>query len=361
MKKNILIITGGTGGHVIPAINLANFFLSKNINCKVVVDKRGLKYITNFKGQIYTINSSNLTGNIISKIFGLFSLSYGFIESMFIILFFKPNIVLSFGSYASLFPMISCIIFKPFFKNKLFIHEQNSILGRTNRLFLNFSEKIFLNFDISSKIKNKYRQRVFVVGLPENKLYYSKLEKDYNSKKKFTIFIMGGSQGSEFLSKFSSKLIKIIEKEGKLKVKFIIQCPKKILNNLADDLADIKSELIIKNYFSNIDEVLKKTSIAISRAGAGSINDLINYNIPSILIPLPTAKDNHQYYNALILKKEKVAIILDQSNNELEKAKKYIYNIHENLKNLQNISDRFNKIRVKNSNSLIYKLITNEK
>ena len=79
------------------------------------------------------------------------------------------------------------------------------------------------------------------------------------------------------------------------------------------------------------------------------------------MIPLPTAKDNHQYFNASILEKENVAIILDQSKNEIEKAKNYIYSFYENLKDLQEISYRFDKIRVKNSNSLIYKLITNEK
>ena len=360
MKKNILIITGGTGGHVLPAINLANFFHNKNINCRVLVDKRGFKYVTNFKGKVHIINSSNLSGNIFSKILGLLFLSYGFIQSLIIILFFKPKIVISFGSYASFFPMISCIIFKSFLKTKLFIHEQNSILGRTNKIFLNFSDRIFLNFDISLKINSKFQKKLFVVGLPEKKYDYSELEKYSYYNKKFTILIMGGSQGSEFISKFSSKLIKIIDDERKLTVRFIFQCPKNILNNTINNLIDIKSELIIKDYFSNIDEILNETTVAISRAGAGSINDFINYNIPSILIPLPTAKDNHQYYNASILEKEKVAIILDQSKNELEKAKNYIYNINDNLKNLKKISDRFNKIRVKNSNSLIYKLITND-
>ena len=361
MKKNVLIITGGTGGHVIPAINLANFFSNKNINCRVLVDKRGYKYINNFNGKIHIINSSNLSGNFIFKILGLFSLSYGFIQSLFITLFFKPNIAISFGSYASFFPMLSCIIFKSILKTKLFIHEQNSILGRSNIILSRFCEKIFLNYNIPLNINKKYIKKIFVVGFPENNFYYLKSEKNTKPNKKFTIFIMGGSQGSEFISKFSSKLIKIIDKERKLSVRFIFQCPKNVLNNVTNDLIHIRSELIIKDYFTNIDEILNKTSIAISRAGAGSLNDFINYNIPSILIPLPTAKDNHQYFNASILEKENVAIILDQSKNEIEKAKNYIYGFYKNLKDLQEISSRFDKIRVKNSNSLIYKLITNEK
>ena len=105
----------------------------------MLVDKRGYKYINNFNGKIHIINSSNLSGNFISKILGLFSLSYGFIQSLFITLYFKPNIAVSFGSYASFFPMLSCIIFKSILKTKLFIHEQNSILGRTNIIFSRFS------------------------------------------------------------------------------------------------------------------------------------------------------------------------------------------------------------------------------
>ena len=76
-----------------------------------------------------------------------------------------------------------------------------------------------------------------------------------------------------------------------------------MINKLSKDLQKCKSKIIIKDYFYNIDELLKNTSFAISRAGAGSIIDLINYKIPSILIPLPNSKDNHQFHNALYFKK----------------------------------------------------------
>ena len=155
MKKNFLIISGGTGGHVIPAENIANYILKKNQNCTLILDKRGYKYINNFKGKIHIVNSSNLSGNFISKIIGLINLIKGFIHSFFIILFLKPTTVISFGSYASFFPMLSIILLKPFYNIEIFIHEQNSILGRTNKFFLTFTKKLLLNFDISSKIKKK--------------------------------------------------------------------------------------------------------------------------------------------------------------------------------------------------------------
>ena len=87
MKKNFLLITGGTGGHVIPAKNFANYLSNKNINCTIITDKRSYKYFDNYNGKIYIISSSNLNNNIIYKIFGIFQILLGLIQS-FIIIFF---------------------------------------------------------------------------------------------------------------------------------------------------------------------------------------------------------------------------------------------------------------------------------
>ena len=170
-----------------------------------------------------------------------------------------------------------------------------------------------------------------------------------------------GSQGSEFISNFSTKLIKNIDRDRKININFIFQCSNTMIDKVKSDLENVKSNVIIKEYFYDIDNILNKTTVAISRAGAGSISDLMLYKIPSILIPLPTAKDNHQFYNASLLHKHDLAIILSQDEYELDNAKKYIYKIYDNKNRFDFMNKQFDKIFVKNSNSLIYKLITNEK
>ena len=358
MKQNFLIITGGTGGHVIPAKNFANYLSVKNINCSIITDKRGYKYFDNYNGKIYIISSSNLNGNLIFKIFGIFQILLGLIQSCIVIFLLKPSHSISFGSYASFSPMFICMLFKPFNKVKLYIHEQNSIIGRTNKFFLNFTNKLFLNFDIIYKINSKFKDKVFVVGYPENNF-----QKNINYKKSesnFTIFISGGSQGSEFVSNFATNLIKIIDNEKIIKAKFIFQCSKHLIKKYEEELRNIKSPIILKDFFINIDEILANTNLAICRAGAGTIVDLINFKLPSILIPLPSSKDNHQFFNAKILAKHDLAIIIDQKNNDLNKAKRHIYEIYRNAKKLELMNKKFDMIKVKNSNTLIYKLILNE-
>ena len=361
MKNKFLIITGGTGGHIIPAINLANYLIGKKINCSIIVDKRGYKYVEDYEGRIHIINSSNVSGNIFSKTVGISRLLLGFVQSFFIILILKPNKVISFGSYASFFPMLNCVILKRIYNIKLFIHEQNSILGRTNNFYINFIDKLFLNFDTFFKIDKKFKNKIKVVGSPEKKNKDTLVKKNKELNNKIRIFIYGGSQGSEFITNFSVKLIKEIEKEKKIKAEYIIQCPENMIEKTSKDLNSIKNIINIKSYYNDIENVLINSSIAISRAGAGSINDLIKYKIPSILMPLPTAKDNHQFYNASLLKDHQVAIIINQNLNQINKAKKYIYNYYNNTKIMNLINKKFDNIKIKNSNSLIYISMINEK
>ena len=360
MKEKFLLITGGTGGHVIPAKNFANYLSIKNINCTIITDKRGFKYFENYNGKIYIISSSNLNGNLIFKIFGIFQILLGLIQSFIIIYLLKPSHSISFGSYASFSPMLSCIVFKPFFKVKLYIHEQNSIIGRTNKFFLNFTNKLFLNFDIKSQINFKFKNKIFIVGSPENSFKKNFNISNNNSESNFTIFISGGSQGSEFVSNFATNLIKIINNEKIIKAKFIFQCSKNLIKTQEEKLRNIKSPINLKDFFINIDEILANANLAICRAGAGTIVDLINFKLPSILIPLPSSKDNHQFFNAKILAKHDLAIIIDQNNYDLDRAKRYIYETYSNAKKLESMNKKFDMIQVKNSNTLIYKLILNE-
>ena len=104
MNNSFVIFTGGTGGHVLPAVSFGNYLIKNGFKCVLITDIRGRKYAKLFKGEIKVINASHLSGNYNFKILALVKLLIGFFESLFLILTIKPRFTISFGSYASIPP-----------------------------------------------------------------------------------------------------------------------------------------------------------------------------------------------------------------------------------------------------------------
>ena len=191
MKSKILIITGGTGGHVIPALNFFNYIKNDSKNVFLLTDYRGYKYIKkNDKVNVLKIQSSHLSGNIYFKFLGIIKLLIGFFQSFMIFLKIRPKIIISFGSYASLSPLICFLIFKFFFKTRLYIHEQNSIIGQTNKIFSKYSKKIFVNFDKKYQNLVNHKKNIYVVGLPQKNIHsiYVENKNDTNFNFLFNYF-----------------------------------------------------------------------------------------------------------------------------------------------------------------------------
>ena len=148
MKSDcVILITGGTGGHVIPAVNLGNYMIDKGNCCYLLVDKRGMKYTSNFKGKIIKIYSTHLGYNFIDKIKFFVFLPIGFIQSTIYLVRIGPAKGIAFGSYASFMPLLILSMFKVFGLTEIFLHEQNSVMGKVNKIFSTFANKIFLKHD----------------------------------------------------------------------------------------------------------------------------------------------------------------------------------------------------------------------
>ena len=361
-NNNILIITGGTGGHVIPALNFFNYLNDNSKNVFLITDNRGYKYISNTdKKNICKIYSSHLTGNVTFKLLGLLKLLIGFFQSLIIFIKLRPKMIISFGSYASFAPLICFVLFKFFFKTKLYLHEQNSLIGQTNELFSKKANKIFVNFDKEYPSLDKYKNKIFVVGLPQKKInedfnYYQR-EKENN----INFLIFAGSQGSLDILNFFSKIINEIKKLPNQKINFIVQCPKQMQNQITKLLTKNNFNFEINSFFNNFEDILAKTKIALCRSGAGTINDLINYKIPAIILPLPSSKNNHQFENAKILSEIGCAILVDRETKELDKILLFIRNVIGDKTFNKSLLDKYSSIKRYNANFLMLEHIQNDK
>ncbi|MDC0056517.1 UDP-N-acetylglucosamine--N-acetylmuramyl-(pentapeptide) pyrophosphoryl-undecaprenol N-acetylglucosamine transferase [Alphaproteobacteria bacterium] len=362
MKKNnnILICTGGTGGHVIPAVNFGNYLISKGYKCSLMLDNRGIKYANNFKGNIISIKSSHFSGNFYFKINSTFSLFIGLLQSIYYLVKILPRHCISFGSYASFTPLFVSIFFKFFKKISIHIHEQNSVMGKVNLFFLPYSNNIFTNFEFIDNMRKEFHHKSYHVGLPsplKNKTLFDQLHTD---REKLTIFIYGGSQGSKSIIEHFLLMFNELKKKEIEKIKLIIQSPNQLIQKVNETLTNLNAEYQVKSYYNNIHEILSKTDLAITRAGAGTINDLIVFQIPSILFPLPNSMNNHQTKNAEYLEKKQCAIIMYENifnkNNNLE----ILRNLINDNKKRATMKKSLNNIPVSNANELMLKVLLDE-
>ena len=219
MKKKVIFCSGGTGGHIFPAISMINYFKDKN-NVILVTDKRALKYISSIECEIKVFNVSSLSEKtIFSNILSLIKFFVTFLYSIFFILKKRIDIVFGFGGYAS----FSILLAAKFLNRTIYLYEPNLVLGRTNKLFLSSCKKIFTTSNSIINIPKKNLSKFVEVGpIIRNEIVkFSKEKKNSNVDKK-TIIILGGSQGAEIFGEIVPDAISALCKNN-FKIKIIQQ------------------------------------------------------------------------------------------------------------------------------------------
>tara|TARA_Y100000741_G_scaffold247398_1_gene190042 strand:- start:3020 stop:4087 length:1068 start_codon:yes stop_codon:yes gene_type:complete len=318
MKKKVLISTGGSGGHVLPAITIHDH-LKSNYETLISTDLRGLKFLDIENYKPITINTPKLN-NLFLIPFALMKVLFLTIKCLILLKKKKISILISTGGYMSL-PL--CFAAK-ILSIKIFLIEPNMVLGRANKFFLNFSEKLLCYSKNLINLPKKFKQKQIIIKPLIRKKYYdrSNFQKDDNI---FTIIIIGGSQGASIFDTLLKEIIIKIASICTLKV--IHQTSEKNMHSLKNFYRENKIENKVFSFDQNLNDLLKKSDLCITRAGASSLAELSLLNIPFIAIPLPTSKDNHQYENAKYYKDKDCCWILDQNTFDKEKFEELLINI----------------------------------
>ena len=322
MKKNILISTGGSGGHVLPA---TVFFehLKKDFEVSITSDRRGAEFLDREKYDIKIINTPRLSKNLFLLLFQILIIIYLTFKSFFFLKSKKINILISTGGYMSL-PL--CIASK-ILNIKIFLFEPNMVLGRTNKLFLRFCEKIFCYSNKIKNFPNRLKKKILIIQTLLRKEFYSiKPSKDFNDI--INLLIIGGSQGAElFDTAINDSIIKISKK---YKLKIFQQTSYKNYKNLKNFYLKNNIENELFDFNENISEFMSRSNICVTRSGASTLAELTFLNVPYIAIPLPSAKDNHQYENASFYEDKGCNWVLNQSELNEDSLTNKLISIIEN-------------------------------
>ena len=285
MKEKILISTGGSGGHVIPATTIYDH-LKNEYEVVISTDLRGLKYLDVDNYKIFEVDTPKLNKSILLPfiILKVFLLT---LKSFFLLKREKIKILISTGGYMSL-PL--CLAAK-ILRIKIFLIEPNMVLGRANKFFLNFSERLLSYSKNLINFPKKLEQKQIIIRPFIRKKYYEIT--NYEKKDSFfTITIIGGSQGARIFDTLINEIL--VNISNKYSIKVIHQTSEKNILSLKNFYEKNKIENKVFNFDKNLNELLRQSDLCITRAGASSLAELSLYNIPFIAIPLPTSKDNHQ-------------------------------------------------------------------
>jgi len=329
-KKTYFITGGGTGGHIYPAIAVADGLLEENDTGKIyyVGNPDNLEaVITADKNYIFLpVNSSGMPRKATLSFFKWsFQMFFAWLKCCFYIIKYKPDAIFGTGGYVSAPVLAAAVTMRvPFV-----MHDCDANPGLVTRKFAPFAKSISVAFEVEcGKLNNK---NCVVNGNPIRK-EFSTLSKEQARKNigledKLTICIMGGSQGAKKINDATVGILKELSNRG---AQVIFQTGKRNYDDVVAKLKEIYPEyendknIIVKPYFDNMTEVLKSSDIAVSRAGSLSISELCASGIASIFVPYPYAAADHQRKNAKYMLNNGAGLYLEDSAANSESLLKKI-------------------------------------
>ena len=335
MNKKILISTGGSGGHVIPATIIYKH-LENNFDVSMTSDFRGVKFLNKDEYNLKIFNVKPISKNLLIMPFDFLLMIILIFKSISFLRKNKINILISTGGYMSL-PL--CIGAK-ILNIKLLLFEPNMVLGRSNKFFISYCQKIFCYSNNVKKFPIKFKNKIKVIPALLRKNFYDKRDSN-NTLDTINLLIIGGSQGAKIFDDLVKNTIIELSKKYKLKIyqqtsSINFESFKKTYEN-----NNINCELF--NFNDDVINFMQKTDLCITRAGASTLAELNFNEIPYLAIPLPTAKDNHQFENAYFYNKLGFNWLLNQKEIDekilLDKLINIIDNKEEYLAKKKNMKD----------------------
>ena len=388
-NKKIFITSGGTGGHIIPARCLAFELSKENYEVFFFGDEKYRSYIKaedSFKS--FIVSSSQLEKKPLKLIKAVLKIARGCFQSFLYFAAYSPKYVIAFGGYST-FPIL---IFAVITKTKIILHEQNSHLGKVNRLFAKYAYKIALSFADTSGILEEHKSKCVFVGNPVrdeilelNKIPYAlpqekKIEKPNNKMgydiilasdfvpkivtdpkaNLFNILVIGGSGGAKIFSEILPKAFFNLSEDLKSKINIMQQCREELVDETFNQYLAFNLNGEIKPFFIDMPEKIRQAHLVIARAGSSSIFEFCTAKKPMILIPFAKAADNHQEKNARFLEKHGAAIVITEEEFNINKIGQTLKNLIESQSALEKMSAAAASLAILDATKNLAKLVTQE-
>ncbi len=345
----LLIAASGTGGHIYPALSLADSLSNSwEIEWLGVPNRLEVELVPE-KFNLIKLKVGGLQGNIFRKIYDFCKLLCASIQVSILLRQKKINVIFTTGGYIS----APSIIGAKMAGIPILLHESNAIPGKVTRLLGRFCDHVALGIPSTSEYLPKCRTSF--VGTPVRSEFFveQSLPSWAPQGEGVLIVIMGGSQGALKMNEMVRNILPWLIEQG-CRVVHLTGKNDCSYRNL--DKYKNHPNLVVRQFSDEIPALLQNADLAISRAGAGAISELMVTKTPSILIPFPHSTDQHQELNAAYMAKFGGAIIVNQHDPEKTILKNIISNLIDS-KSLIQMKLNMNNNGYLNSENRIFEIL----
>ena len=335
VAQTVVLVAGGTGGHMFPALAVASELSARGLNPVFLTDKRGLQYLPDESAMPrHVLSAADPRGGVARA---LLHMPQAISQANKALKHIAPKAVIGFGGYATLAVMIAARLRGI----ATCLHEQNAVLGRVNRFMARFVGAIALTYQETTLVPPAASPRARVTGNPVRPSFIEKSALEYTPHeygREFRLFVIGGSQGAAILSVVVPAALRLLPISLRETISLTQQCRPETLDDVARQCEEAGIKADLATFFHDIDERLSNAHLVIGRSGASTISEAEICARPAILVPLPTAMDDHQTANAKPLDDDGSAWLMPQPDFTAEALSALLQQLIENPDQLENAS-----------------------
>lgn len=300
-KRHFVMAAGGTGGHMVPAHALAEELVARGHTISLITDDRGAKIPGLFGGaEVHILPAGRLAGGILGWLKAGRNILAGRRQARSIFRQRRPACVVGFGGY----PALPSLLAAQGMGIATVIHEQNAVLGRVNRLLARKVDAIATAYPEVDRLPPACGGKVALVGNPVRDEVLALRLQPFPAGEDLNLLVTGGSQGATILSTVVPEGLSLLPAPWRARLKVVQQCRAEDIEGVRARYAELGIEAELATYLPDLPARLARANLVIARAGASTIAELTAAGRPAILVPLPSATDDHQTANAREMAKE---------------------------------------------------------
>jgi UDP-N-acetylglucosamine--N-acetylmuramyl-(pentapeptide) pyrophosphoryl-undecaprenol N-acetylglucosamine transferase len=295
----ILLVAGGTGGHLFPAEALGSVLMTRGYRVRLATDARAIRYSGLFApSMIDVVPSATVHGrNPVAVVRALITLGWGTLRAMALIRRLRPAAVVGFGGYPTLPPLWAA----RWLRVPTVIHDANAVMGRANRLLADRANAIAISFPGVVDGKPALARKAALTGNPVRPAIKSAAAQPYAPPQPggpLRVLVFGGSQGARIMADVVPPAIEQLDPTVWERLQVVQQVREEDMDRVRAAYARMKIAAELAPFFTDLPARYADCHLVIARAGAGTVAELSAVGRPSILVPLPGALDQDQFANA---------------------------------------------------------------